>query len=108
MVISDHGFHSNSLLPDYIPAEAAGPAVEHRDFGIFCLKAPGVRRNERVFGASVLDIAPTILHLFGLPAGADIDGKYWSMRSQIKRSPTYPELGGCFRQRWSASATATA
>ena len=43
MVISDHGFHSDSLLPDYIPAEAAGPAVEHRDFGIFCLKAPGVR-----------------------------------------------------------------
>ena len=39
MVLSDHGFHSDSLLPDYIPAEAAGPAVEHRHFGIFCLRA---------------------------------------------------------------------
>jgi predicted AlkP superfamily phosphohydrolase/phosphomutase/tetratricopeptide (TPR) repeat protein len=75
MVLSDHGFHSDGLLPDYIPAEGAGPAVEHRDLGIFCLRAPGVRRGERIYGASVLDIAPTVLHLFGLPAGLDMDGK---------------------------------
>lgn len=75
MLLSDHGFHSDRLLPDYIPAEGAGPAVEHRDFGIFCLRAPGVRRGERIYGACVLDIAPTILHLFGLPAGQDMDGK---------------------------------
>ncbi len=75
LILSDHGFHSDQLLPDYIPAEAAGPAVEHREFGIFCLRAPGVRKGERVYGGSVLDIAPTVLHLFGLPAGADMDGK---------------------------------
>lgn len=75
MVASDHGFHSDSMLPDYIPAEAAGPAVEHRDFGIFCLKGSGVRQGEHIHGVSVLDIAPTILHLFGLPAGGDMDGK---------------------------------
>jgi predicted AlkP superfamily phosphohydrolase/phosphomutase/tetratricopeptide (TPR) repeat protein len=74
MVISDHGFHSDALLPDYIPAEAAGPAVEHRHFGIYCLRAPGVKRGERVYGASVLDVAPTVLHLFGVPAGTDMDG----------------------------------
>lgn len=75
MLMSDHGFHSDRLLPDYIPAEAAGPAVEHRQFGIFCLAAPGVHRNKEIFGATVLDIAPTVLHLFGLGAGADMDGK---------------------------------
>ena len=75
LVLSDHGFHSDRLLPDYIPAEAAGPAVEHREFGICCLRAPGVLQGERVYGGSVLDIAPTVLHLFGLPAGADMDGK---------------------------------
>lgn len=74
MVISDHGFHSDALLPDHIPAEAAGPAVEHRHFGIFCMRAPGVKRGERIYGASVLDVAPTVLHLFGLPPGADMDG----------------------------------
>jgi predicted AlkP superfamily phosphohydrolase/phosphomutase/tetratricopeptide (TPR) repeat protein len=79
LILSDHGFHSDRLLPDYIPAEAAGPAVEHREFGIFCLRGgaggPRVLQGERVYGGSVLDIAPTVLHLFGLPAGADMDGK---------------------------------
>jgi tetratricopeptide (TPR) repeat protein len=75
MLASDHGFHSGRLLPDYIPAEAAGPAVEHRHFGIFALRAPGVPPGQRVYGANVLDIAPTVLHIFGLPAGADMQGK---------------------------------
>lgn len=75
LVLSDHGFHSDRLLPDHIPAEAAGPAVEHRNFGIFCLAAPGVRAGQQLFGASVLDIAPTVLHLLGLPAALDMDGK---------------------------------
>jgi predicted AlkP superfamily phosphohydrolase/phosphomutase/tetratricopeptide (TPR) repeat protein len=75
IVLSDHGFHSDALLPDYIPAEAAGPAVEHRHFGMFCMKAPGVKRGERIYGASVLDVAPSVLHLFGLSAGVDMDGQ---------------------------------
>jgi len=75
MVLSDHGFHSDRLLPGYIPAEAAGPAVEHRHFGVFCLAGPGVKRNDVVYGASVLDIAPTILRLFDLPAARDMDGR---------------------------------
>jgi predicted AlkP superfamily phosphohydrolase/phosphomutase/Flp pilus assembly protein TadD len=75
MLLSDHGFHSDKLLPDYIPAEAAGPAVEHRSFGIFCLRAPGVRAGSQVYGASVLDATPTALHVMGLPAGLDMDGK---------------------------------
>ncbi len=98
MVASDHGFHSDSMLPDYIPAEAAGPAVEHRDFGIFCLKAPGVRAGERIHGAGVLDIAPTILHLFGLPAGADMDGNVlinaFVDRALPARVPTWDEVPG--------------
>ncbi len=75
MLMSDHGFHSDRLLPDYIPADAAGPAVEHRSFGIFCLRAPGVRAGGHVYGASVLDATPTALHVLGLPAGLDMDGK---------------------------------
>ncbi len=75
MIVSDHGFHSDEMLPDYIPAEAAGPAVEHRDFGVFCLKGPGVLKGEQIYGASVIDVTPTVLHCFGLPAGRDMDGK---------------------------------
>lgn len=75
LVLSDHGFHSDHLLPSYLPAEAAGPAHEHRDFGIFAFRGPGIRAGERVYGAGVLDIAPTILRYFGLPAARDMDGK---------------------------------
>lgn len=75
IVMSDHGFHPDHLRPAYIPAEPAGPAVEHRHFGMLCLKGPGLRANETVYGASLLDICPTILTLFGLPPGKDMEGK---------------------------------
>jgi predicted AlkP superfamily phosphohydrolase/phosphomutase/tetratricopeptide (TPR) repeat protein len=75
IVMSDHGFHPDHLRPAYIPAEPAGPAVEHRHFGILCLKGPDLRAGEGLFGASVLDICPTVLALFGLPPGKDMDGK---------------------------------
>jgi predicted AlkP superfamily phosphohydrolase/phosphomutase/tetratricopeptide (TPR) repeat protein len=98
MLASDHGFHSDRLLPDYIPAEAAGPAVEHRHFGVVCLRAPGVPAGGRIHGASVLDIAPTILHLFGLPAGEDMDGKVLASAfenpSVPPRIPSWDEVPG--------------
>ncbi len=75
MVISDHGFYSDHLRPRAIPNEPSGPTVCHRPFGIFCLAGPGVRKDERIYGAGILDIAPTILTLFGLPVGRDMDGK---------------------------------
>jgi tetratricopeptide (TPR) repeat protein len=42
---------------------------------MLALRAPGVLRGERIYGASVLDVAPTVLHLFGLPAALDMHGK---------------------------------
>ena len=75
VLMSDHGFHPDHLRPGYIPVEPAGPAVEHRHFGILCMKGPGLRVNEQVFGASLLDICPTLLTMFGLPPGKDMDGK---------------------------------
>lgn len=75
VLMSDHGFHPDHLRPGYIPAEPAGPAVEHRHFGILCMKGPALRVNEPIYGASVLDVCPTILTLCGLPPGKDMDGK---------------------------------
>lgn len=75
ILMSDHGFHPDHLRPTYIPVEPAGPAVEHRHFGVFCIKGPGIRAGEKLFGAGLLDVCPTLLTLFGLPPGRDMDGK---------------------------------
>lgn len=75
ILISDHGFHSDHLRPKGLPEEPAGPAWQHRDYGIFVMKGPGVIKDERIYGANLLDITPTILTLFGLPIGRDMEGK---------------------------------
>lgn len=75
ILISDHGFHSDHLRPKGIPQEPAGPALQHRDYGIFVMKGPGIIKDERVYGTTLLDVAPTILTLFGLPIGHDMEGK---------------------------------
>ncbi len=75
ILVSDHGFHSGDLRPLRIPREPAGPAVWHRHYGIFVMRGPGIKKDERIYGASILDICPTILCFFGLPTGLDMDGK---------------------------------
>ena len=75
VLISDHGFHPDNLRPTALPAEPAGPAHEHRPYGVFVAKGPGIKQDQTVFGASLLDVCPTLLTLFGLPVGEDMDGR---------------------------------
>ena len=75
LLVSDHGFHSDHLRPRGIPLEPAGPAVQHRPFGVVCMKGPHIRQDERIYGATLLDVTPTILTLLGLPVGEDMDGR---------------------------------
>ena len=75
MLISDHGFHSDHLRPNRIPKEPAGPAFEHAPYGIFAMRGPHIKKDERIYGATLLDITPTLLTLFGLPVGEDMIGK---------------------------------
>jgi predicted AlkP superfamily phosphohydrolase/phosphomutase/tetratricopeptide (TPR) repeat protein len=98
MLISDHGFHADHLRPASIPDIPAGPAIEHRNYGIFALCGPGVRQNQTVHGVSVLDVTPTILHLFGLPAGEDMDGKVLSQvlidPARVETVASWEEVSG--------------
>jgi len=98
LLVSDHGFHSDHLRPRGIPAEPAGPAVQHRPFGIFCMKGQHVQQDERIYGATLLDVTPTILTLFGLPVGADMDGRVlvqaFEEPPQIARIPSWEQEPG--------------
>lgn len=75
MVLSDHGFHSDERRVKALPKEPAAIAREHNHLGILAIKGPGIKKDELIFGASLLDITPTILSAFNLPVGKDMDGK---------------------------------
>lgn len=75
ILVSDHGFHSDNLRPRYFINEPAAPAQEHSPYGIICMRGPGIKKGEKIFGASVLDVTPTILTLYGLPVGENMEGK---------------------------------
>jgi predicted AlkP superfamily phosphohydrolase/phosphomutase/tetratricopeptide (TPR) repeat protein len=98
VLASDHGFHSDHLRPRAIPKEPAGPAVQHRQFGVLCMKGPHVKEDERIYGATLLDVAPTILGLFGLAIGEDMDGRVlvqaFEEPPEIERIPSWEEVPG--------------
>jgi tetratricopeptide (TPR) repeat protein len=71
MIVSDHGFQSGERRP----RRMVEPAQWHRQQGIFILHGPGILRDQVIEGATLLDIAPTILTLLGLPIGDDMEGK---------------------------------
>lgn len=73
VIVSDHGFHHGALRPT--SNAAADPLAWHRPHGIFVAHGPGVRQDELVHGASLLDVAPTLLHLLGVPSARDLAGQ---------------------------------
>lgn len=75
ILVSDHGFHSGTGRNDTDGFK--DPESWHRPFGIVCAKGPGIKKDHQLYGATLLDVTPTILSLFGLPLGADMDGRPW-------------------------------
>lgn len=74
VICSDHGFLSGDARPVAIPNDPAGPTLWHRDMGLLVMAGPDIKAAGRICGTSLLDIAPIILHLAGLPAGQDMPG----------------------------------
>jgi predicted AlkP superfamily phosphohydrolase/phosphomutase/tetratricopeptide (TPR) repeat protein len=98
ILCSDHGFESGSQRPRGTPREPAGPAAWHRQYGIFVMAGPGIRRDERIYGASLIDVAPTVLTLFNLPVGADMDGRplleAFEELPEVRTIPSWEEVPG--------------
>ena len=100
IVLSDHGIKP---LREFEPAMAhmdhagATPVVAKHDFedgdevpGVFIAMGPGIKRGARVFGLpmSVFDIAPTILHIYGISAPAQMKGR---VLTEIFAKPEAPD-----------------
>jgi predicted AlkP superfamily phosphohydrolase/phosphomutase len=52
-----------------------GPTGDHRMEGILVASGPAVRSGAQLRDAALLDIAPTVLHLLGVPVPSDMDGR---------------------------------
>lgn len=75
LLVSDHGFHSGEGRQDTDGYK--DPVSWHRPFGVVCAAGPGIKQNDKLYGATLLDVTPTILSLFGLPIAGDMDGRPW-------------------------------
>lgn len=97
ILMSDHGYYNDHLRPD--PREGkSGPVEWHRPFGILAGCGPGFRAGSRLYGASIMDIAPTVLHLLGLPAAHDMPGRVlaevMAETDTIERIESWEEIEG--------------
>ena len=76
LLVSDHGFFTGAARPAADPADfTMGAPQWHRLYGVIVGAGPGIRRGGTVEGATVFDVAPTILALLGLPIPADLPGR---------------------------------
>lgn len=98
IVLSDHGFRHAENRPTTDPRVGHGPAADWHDrFGVLVLHGPDIRRGVTVADASVLDVTPTILALYGMPVGEDMDGRVLDEAIEpsflashpVRRVPTY-------------------
>ncbi|HMP06241.1 MAG TPA: alkaline phosphatase family protein, partial [Lacipirellulaceae bacterium] len=96
ILASDHGFQSGDRRQDVDGFK--NPTSWHRQHGVVCVAGPGIERGAPLHGATLLDIVPTILTLFGLPIGADMDGRPWLeiLDRQVRpdRIPSWDEAAG--------------
>jgi Type I phosphodiesterase / nucleotide pyrophosphatase len=68
IVLSDHGFEFDR--GHYRHAQEQGEPPD----GVIFLAGRGVRQGQRLEGATLFDVAPTVLYLEGQPVAADMDG----------------------------------
>ena len=77
LLCSDHGFKSDAGRPrDTDSRIDKGNAADwHSPIGVFVAAGPDIKQGFELASASILDIAPTVLALFGLPVARDMDGQ---------------------------------
>jgi predicted AlkP superfamily phosphohydrolase/phosphomutase len=70
-------------------AEHTGIHPDHHLQGVFFAAGPSFAHRPERSDASILDLAPTALHVLGLPIYADMTGQ---LRSELLRNPTPPRV----------------
>ena len=82
IVVSDHGFETKRDLKErWERGEKIRTKEGHKDVpwdhgldGVIIMAGPGIRAENRLPEASVVDVAPTMMAYLGLPVAEDLDG----------------------------------
>jgi predicted AlkP superfamily phosphohydrolase/phosphomutase/tetratricopeptide (TPR) repeat protein len=102
IVLSDHGFYHGAGRPLAERGRTSGdrpkgvhtnPLIWHRLHGVFVAHGPGIKSDTLMHSASLLDVAPTLLALLGLPVPEDFEGQVlrqiFSHKIEIETVPSY-------------------
>ncbi len=101
VLLSDHGFENGSSRPKKDPPYIEGkPGLWHRKYGILLLAGPGIRPGP-LDTHGLLDVAPTVLYLAGLPKAEDMPGQVireaidprFAARFPVQTIASYEQVG---------------
>jgi predicted AlkP superfamily phosphohydrolase/phosphomutase len=102
LIISDHGIkplREQESHEAHMDHAGTTPIIAKHDFedgddvpGLFVAMGPGIKKGARVMGLpmSVFDIAPTILHIYGIPAPKQMRGRV--LTEIFERTTEGPEV----------------
>ena len=91
VIVSDHGFGATGNLPWSGGHGRITPGAPVAPDGILIMSGRNIKKGKQLSSAHVLDILPTILHLFALPLGRDMEGKilFEALDKNVPKEPRY-------------------
>ncbi len=63
------------VIREHKPSETSEWGGTHRLYGILVARAPALKTNAEIENPHLIDLAPTLLHLLGVPVPEDMDGR---------------------------------
>ena len=98
ILLSNHGCKIGPMRPERLGGAPEDIEAWHRRSGLFVASGPPIKPELRINDASILDVAPTLLTIFGLTVGADMDGRplleLFDEQINSKRIPSWDEAPG--------------
>jgi tetratricopeptide (TPR) repeat protein len=98
MLVSNHGCKTGAMRPQRFSAAPEDVEAWHRRQGLFVISGPYIKRASHISNASILDVTPTVLTLFGLKTAADMDGRplqeVFAVDADIDCLPSWDDVPG--------------